>query len=222
MNYTINIESISLKEELQNSWSKEDYLELLERFDFPQTEGTAEELKELLYMAITEFDPDEAAAILLKYHLSDALTEGQIGQLSHEMIEDKVAEEYPDISLHKSLFEVNQLLYKAYNGTFPLTKATIIIVEMKPKDGTPQKAITKEIALKALAAGMSDRNVIKRLFEEQLKEEVVFPEADNILWDFKLLGDNRYEIVTSEYWIEKEEFIATNFEVKVNSSAKVR
>lgn len=220
MNYTINIERITTKEELANSWSQADYLELLEQFGFSEAEGTLEEMKELLYMAIAEFEPNEAAAILLNYRLSDALTEGQIDQLSHEMQEDEVAEEYPDISLHKSLFEVNQLLYKAYNGKFPCSKATIIVFDMKPKNETEQTRLTKELVLKGLVAGMSDRNVIKRLFGAQLNKDISFPEADDILWEFNTLGKDRYEVITSEYWMDKEEFNTSIFQVNILDSVK--
>jgi hypothetical protein len=37
-----------------------------------------ENLSELLSMAITDFEPNEAAAIVLDYKLSDSLNEGQI------------------------------------------------------------------------------------------------------------------------------------------------
>ncbi|MBQ0740794.1 hypothetical protein J9332_41620, partial [Aquimarina celericrescens] len=79
----------------------------------------------MLFMAIPDFEPNEAASIVLTYKLSDQLNEGQIHSISHEMTNDKVAEEYPEPNLHYDLFNINQLLYKAYNGTFPNTEATL-------------------------------------------------------------------------------------------------
>jgi hypothetical protein len=46
-------------------------------------------------MAITDFEPNEAA-IVLDYKLSDSLNEGQIQQISNDMLIDKISEEYPD------------------------------------------------------------------------------------------------------------------------------
>lgn len=40
-------------------------------------------------------------------------------------------EEYSDISLHYPLFNINQLLYKAYNGTFSNTKASRLKLEIE-------------------------------------------------------------------------------------------
>ncbi len=131
MKYAIKIHKISTVDDLENAWSIEDYKELLERFDLPNTETTdVKELRELLFMAISDKEPNEAAAILLDYKLSDKLNEGQIDSLSYEMLVDKISEEYPVIGLHKKLFTVNQLLYKAFNGKFPNTKATIVDFEI--------------------------------------------------------------------------------------------
>jgi hypothetical protein len=46
-------------------------------------------------MAITDFEPNEAA-IVLDYKLSDSLNEGQIQQISNDMLIDKISEEYPE------------------------------------------------------------------------------------------------------------------------------
>lgn len=107
-------------------------------------------------MAITDFEPAEAAAIVLDYALSDKLSKGQIQQMSHDMLEDKLSEEFPDISLQKRLFDVNELLYKAFNGTFPT--------------------------------------------------------AEHILWSLDKTGEHQYRIITSEYWLDAEDFPESSFE----------
>ena len=52
-------------------------------------------------MAIADFEPTDAAAIVLDYKLSEVLAEGQIHNLSHEMLREKVSENYSDIFIHK-------------------------------------------------------------------------------------------------------------------------
>ena len=94
-----------------------------------------EELREMLYMAITDFGPEEAAEIVLTYKLGDRLSAGQIQNIANDMMEEKVAEQYADPSFHYDLFNINQLLYKAYKGKFPNTEASIILMEIKGKDG---------------------------------------------------------------------------------------
>ena len=104
----------------------------MDRLDFPDAKNIApEELMEMLAMAITDYKPEEAAEIVLTYMFSEKLSKGQIHNLASEMMEDSMTEEFADISLHFPLFNINRLLYKAFNGKFPNTKASLINIEIK-------------------------------------------------------------------------------------------
>ena len=215
MKYAIKIHKISTVDTLPNAWNQKDFQELLERFDFPNAESTdLNELKELLFMAISDFEPDEAARIVLDYKLSEALTEGQIDQLSHEMLLDKISEEYPEIHLHEALFNVNQLLFKAYNGKFPNTKATLVDFEISPL-GNATKEIDKEIVVKCFAKNLVKNNVALRLFGHQLDADEAFEEANDVIWQL-LPTENGYRFITSEYWMDKDEFLAETFEASID------
>ena len=96
MKFSIKINNIASVEEIENFWNNNDYINLLELFDFPDAKTLKpESLKEMLQMAITDFEANEAAEIVLRYKLSESLTEGQIAQISNDMLLDKVSEEYP-------------------------------------------------------------------------------------------------------------------------------
>ena len=111
MKYTVKINSIKSQDELEGSWNNADFVELLSRFDYADADKLKQtELKDYLFMAISDFEPEEAAAVILNYKLSQVLTEGQIDNLSHEMLREKVSENYSDIYIHKILFDINQLL----------------------------------------------------------------------------------------------------------------
>jgi hypothetical protein len=214
MKYAIKILDISTVDEIENSWTIEDYKELLKRFDFPNEENNNKnELKELLYMAITDFETNEAAAILLDYKLSDHLNSGQIDSISHEMLLDKISEEYPEIHLHSKLFNINQLLYKAYNGKFLNTKATLIDFEITPI-ANADKNITKEIVLKCFAKNLDSHNVINQLFGDQLNAEKEFDEVNDVIWNLNQNGSN-YQMVTSDYWMSKDELLSREFECEI-------
>ncbi|MGY0407393.1 MAG: hypothetical protein ACWIPJ_03415 [Polaribacter sp.] len=214
MKYAIKIHKISTVNELENSWNMEDYKELLERFDFANPEVTnLKELRELLFMAISEKDPSESASIVLDYKLSDHLNKGQIDSLSYEMLVDKISEEYPKIELHKTLFSINQLLHKAYNGKFPDTKATIVDFEIIPK-ANADTTITKEIVLKSVTKNLDSHNIIIRLFGNQLNANEAFEEANNIIWELQK-NEASYRIITSEYWMRRDEFLNEEFEAKI-------
>jgi|SRR5690554_4037168 len=211
MNYHMVINSVKTVEEFTDAWTNVDYIELLDRFGFPDGEKSKpEDLEELLFMAISDFEGPEAAAILLDYKLSEHLTEGQIEQMSHDMILDKISEEYSDISLHHDLFNINQLLFKAYNGTFPSAKATIVEFEI-----TPNQDVSKEVVLKILDKTLANNNIIKRLYADQLEGKEAFDEADDIVWELKNTGGNSYIMTTSEYWISRDEFKDAEFDATI-------
>lgn len=215
MKYLVKINNIISTDELEGAWSNDDFKELLVKFEFPDADQVkTSELKEYLFMAISDYEPSEAAAILLDYKLSDVLAEGQIDNLSHEMLRVKVSENYTDIRLHHDLFNINQLLYKAYNGKFHQARVNIVQFEITEIHNAPVE-ITKETALKALSHGLSEKNLLKRLFSDQLEGRAPFPEAEGIVWDLEKKGDNTYTVTISEKWLAKNDFINHEYECTV-------
>lgn len=213
MNYTLSIDSATTIEEFPEYWTPQDYIQLLEKFNFPDAAtANPDSLAELLAMAITDFEPNEAAALVLEYKLSDHLNEGQIQQISNDMLTDIISEEYPDISLHAPLFHINQLLYKAFNGKFPNAKATLIQFTATPQDPTQDVPLTKEAALRLLDQGLSESNLIKRLFGDQMAGTVPFAEAENLVWELQDTGNNSYSLLTSASLLSKEDLVAQEFE----------
>lgn len=216
MKYKIKIEKVQTVDEIREYWTNEDYIQLLEKFDYPDAQDAKNEsLRELLFMAITDFEPSEAARIVLTYKLGEHLSEGQIDQISNDMLIDTVCEEYPEMELQEGLFHVNQLLFKAYNGKFPSSSATIIECSITPSEEDNKTVLTKERVLRLFNDGLSDRNIVKRLFEEQIKGNTDFPEAENIIWELKNEEKYRYKITTSGNLIKKDEVIASEWESEI-------
>lgn len=213
MKYQVEIKNIEIVDEIENYWTNEDYLILLEKFEFPDAKSiNPENLLEYLKMAISDFEGKDAALILLEYKLSDDLNEGQLHQISNDMLLDKVCEEYPEIRLHSTLFHINQLLFKSYNGTFPNAKASIIDCCFEAIDAKEETKITKEMALVLLSEGLSGSNLVKRLFDAQMNQTVAFPEADSIVWYLKSDDNVNFKLTTSEYWISREDIVASEYE----------
>ena len=212
MKFKIVLNKATTVEEIANYWTNQDYVNLLELFSFPDANTiNPENLQEMLFMAIGDFEPNEAAEVVLTYKLSNDLNEGQIAQISNDMLLDKVCEEYPEINLHYDLYNINQLLFKAYNGKFPNAKATVVDFSINSLNGFDEE-ITKEIVLKSFNNGISDRNVIKRLFADQMSTEESFKQAEDILWELNKKDESNYTFITSEYWLDKDELIASEFE----------
>lgn len=211
----VHVEKVKTLNEIASYWTHEDYSKLLAEFDFPDAQNVKKEnLKEMLFMAITDFETNEAASILLNYKLGNQLNEGQIDSLSHEMTVDKVAEEYPEPNLHYDLFNINQFLFKAYNGKFPNTEATEVTFSVEGND-TSDIGTDKEMIAKIFAAGLKDSCLIKRLYADQLDGEVEFVDAHKFIWTIDNPEKDKYVLLTSKYWVDKDE-IAESYSVNIN------
>jgi hypothetical protein len=214
MKIGVKINGLKTVNELDFYWQNEDYKNLLKEFGFPDVEKVKEdEILDFLFMAISDFEPAEAAEIVLTYKMGDKLNEGQIQNLSHDMLIDKVAEQYAEPAYHFDLFNINQLLRKAYNGKFPDTEATIITATIQGIDLDTE--MTKEILIKSLCPGLNDGNLIHRLFEDQVTGTVEYNDAEKVIWNYKITGEDTMEIVTSKNWIDKEDFGMLEFEAEI-------
>ncbi|WP_194850624.1 hypothetical protein [Nonlabens antarcticus] len=212
MKYQIVIDDFDSVNEIENKWNHDDYVNLLELIEFGDTgEATDQDLRELLFLALSEYDPQEAAELVLRYKFKDELNDGQYGQISNDMLKENVAEKYSDITLHSRLFDVNEFLYKAYNGKFPHGQASVIKFTATTKSNEGQE-IDKAAALRLLCAGIDPHSILRRLFKDQISGEEEFPEAENIAWYFDKTGDHSYQLITSNYWISTEELTAREFE----------
>ena len=222
MKYTITIKDIQTVDEIQEYWTNKDYVQLLEKFNYPDAgDSKTENLRELLFMAITDFEPSEAAKLVLEYKLGEHLSEGQIDQISNDMLLDTVCEEYPEMELQAPLFHINQLLFKAYNGKFPSSSATIIKCSLDSSNSKADTPLSKAMVLRLFNNGLSDRNIVKRLFEKQMTGNEEFPEAENIIWELKSSDNLNFEIITSGNLIKKDEVIASDWEADVEEAEDV-
>ena len=214
MKFTIKLNKIKSINKIDGYWKKEDYVNLLALFNYSDPANLPEgELVDMLSMAITDYEPDEAAEIVLTYKLAGLLKEGQIKNLSQEMLEDKVAEEYPTISLHYPLFNINQLLFEAFNGKFPNTFASVLDIEL---NFAHKIEITKEIVLRTLSDLLSEKSLLKRLFNEQLDSKKEFNEAEHIIWELKSTGENCFQVISSDYWLNAEDFEQEEFSGEIS------
>ena len=215
MKYAARITDIATVTELPDYWSEADLRALLEALDVDDVADIPNaELRDYLALALQDLEPAEGAAVVLQYKLGDALSEGQIEQVAHDMLDDRVAEEYPDILLHERLWHCNQLLYRAYNGKFPSTKASVITAELKPAKAQ-DSPLDEAAVLQVLSAGLNGHAVLPRLLGDQLAGREAFPTAAGILWTLEAKGGDAYEIFTSAYWMSGEDFEAYEFEGEV-------
>jgi hypothetical protein len=215
MKVDVKILDLKTVHQLENYWQQEDYIKLLEEFDYPNAKELKEEERlDFLFLAIADFEPAEAAEIILKYKMGDKLSDGQIQNLAHEMLSEKMAEQYRELAFHYDLFNINQFLRKAYNGKFPDTEALVIKASLGGE--ALETELNKEIIVKSICAGLKDSNLILRLFSDQVDGSVPLEDAAKVIWDYHKTGDSEVEIITSQKWIEKEDFEKVEFQADLS------
>ncbi|MCF0054434.1 hypothetical protein [Dyadobacter sp. CY356] len=216
--FAVEISSFTSIKEIPGSWKNSDYKALLEKMDYANPDEISEaELKEMCFMSITDYEPAEAAKLVLEYLIEDELTDGQIENLSHQMLTEKLWEENPKLDLHTRFYKATQLLYDAYNGKFPRTEAVQFQVKLtaeNPESLSIFEENPEAPIVRILAQGMSDHNLVNRLFGDQL-EGTSFEEAKNIIWELKTVDKNAneitFDIVSSAYWLDDIKY-ADNYE----------
>ena len=195
--------------ELPNAWSSKHYIDLLEIMDYDNVNDIpSEELKETCLILLSENEPEDAAVIILKYIFDKRLNDGQIDNLSNEMRDEKIWEEYADLSLHEEFFNASQLLYKTYNGKFPFPEAVKFefkVSTSKAVDFAIFESQMESPLIRLLAKGMPENALINRLYHEQLEGEE-FKEAKNIIWQLqKEVKDSNsiiFSVISSAYWFK--------------------
>ncbi|GAB3584977.1 hypothetical protein [Hymenobacter daeguensis] len=214
--FTVERLTFSTLTELPNTWQNHDYRALLAKMSYDNPEAISEaELKEMCLMAFTDLEPREAAEVVLGYLFAEELSAGQIANLAHQMLTEKLWEENPELPLHKGFYQATQLLHDAYNGTFPATKAVEFQVKCTATNAADLAVFTPGPAaplLRLLAPGLSAKALINRLFSAQLAGDK-FEEAAAILWQLTISAQSAdaitFDVVSSAYWLEDFKYADT-------------
>ncbi|AIZ63359.1 hypothetical protein PK28_05985 [Hymenobacter sp. DG25B] len=215
-NFTVERLSFDTLSELPNSWQNQDYKELLLKMNYDNPEEIEPaELKAMCQMSLTDLEPTEAAQLVLGYLFADQLNAGQIENLAHQMLTEKLWEENPELGQHQGFFKATQLLYEAYNGKFPRTEAVQFQVRLTTEDPEALAVFDNHPEaplLRLLAQGMPDNTLLKRLFGEQLAG-TSFPEAQDIIWQLRPMEKTDktvvFEVVSSAYWLDDFKYADT-------------
>ena len=220
--FTVERLSFATLTELPHSWRPADYRALLGQLNFDNPDALPEaELKEMCQMALTDLEPREAAVAVLTYLFPEELTAGQIENLAHQILTERLWEENPELPLHRGFYQATQLLYEAFNGTFPSVKAVEFQVKCtaaSPADlevfGADAGDCTTAAAplLRLLAVGLPDNALLNRLFSGHLAGDT-FAEAASILWELRAVEKTTesitFDMVSSAYWLEDFKYADT-------------
>lgn len=188
----------------------EDYAALLDVLEYGDySDLSAGELREMCILSLQDLESEEAAYYVLRHKMSDVLKEGQLRNLSEEMKEEKLWEEYADHTLHERFFIVGSLLYKVSPSIFPKPDAVALSLEVTAMNSEAGQALARPVSesllVRLLADGMETNAILHRLFGDQLSGKS-FPDADKIVWTVRsnaLAQDKmQIEVTGSGYWLD--------------------
>lgn len=201
--FSVEVLSFDELKKIGNSRPIEDFDAILEQMEYGDAASLSESEKiDLVHMYLQDMDPRDAANFVLTRDMSDVLTAGQIDNISLTMLDEKIWEEYSDMSLHERLFRVASLLYQAAPRSFPETDAVRVHLRVKACNAQAEETLStplsKSFAMRLLADGLDKTTKIHRLFSEQLNG-TIFPEADKIAWSFSStkLNEKEFEITVT-------------------------
>lgn len=225
LRYSVEKLKDSIIGELPDGWTPQKHRDLLDEMDIDGiSDSSPEELKEMCMMSLTDNDPEDAAKIVLKYLFPGRLNSGQIDNISNEMLDEKIWEEYPKLSLHEDFFNATSLLHDAFNGSFPTPKAVSFQVKVTAKDEADLEVFSDNVEtplIRLLAQGMPETTLINRLFDEKLIDGP-FEEAADIVWQVTKAQKGveiSFDVISSLYWFQDiEEVGAFETELEIEES----
>jgi hypothetical protein len=210
--YQITINEFIEIHEIPGAWTKEDYIKLLNKIDYDDVASIPEdELADMAILGLSDLDYREAVKLILELRFGEKLTKGQRENLVDELREEKLWEEYGDISFHKELFNVSCLLYRVYPKKFhepDILKITLEISALNTQSVINLQSPKVSFLARILNDGMDDHNIIRRLFSKQMASNN-FTEAEGIIWQFEGSGfdsesrTNTITIYTSWNWADE-------------------
>ncbi len=196
--------------EISGAWTGNDFAALLDAMEYGDLTGMSDdELREMCVLSLQDLKPVDAAYVVLKHVVGNALRDGQLRDLAHEMLDEKLWEEYSDSSLHERIFNVGSLVYAAHSEFFPEPDAVCLEFEATAANAEAKKLVTSSLdesfLVRLLADGMDDHAILHRLYGEQLKGKS-FPNASEVIWILRseVISDNvmKIEVVSSGYWLD--------------------
>ena len=200
---------------IAGGWTADHFSKLLVEMDCSSEGASTEtELRELVVMCLQDMELADAAKLVLKAQLADALTAGQIQNLSEEISDEKHWEHYADQSLHERLFHVGSLMYEAFEREMDQPDAVRLVIEVSATNQEAKDILKRPLhesfIVRLLADGMSNDAVLHRLFDEQLAGKP-FAEAESIIWIVRLLSNDsgaaEIEIFSSCHWLDPLQYV---------------
>ncbi len=188
MSNTYHISILSLDEihSLAGAWGNDALRKVLELADADDIGEIADgDLEEICLMSLQDIGNQRAGEIVLEAVFAESMRPGVRQNLVDDLQEDQPWNDFAQISQQRGIFVAVCLLHKAFPtryGTPDATRLTLRFETEKNAGFTSIDALQPAALLRLLACGLSDDNIVHRLYGDELRNGE-FSEAAGLVWD---------------------------------------
>jgi len=216
--FEVTIHSVEVVHSLPGIWSNESLRQLLitaEMDDIGQVEDT--ELLDIVIMALQDLGNQQAGELVLDSVFGDAMRPGVRQNLVDDLQEDEPWEEFATVAQQRGLFIAVVLLQKIFPNRYAVPDALRFRFTIRALSSAAFAAIRASDPawlMRLLSQGMSDTDVLNRLYEEEL-ETGPFSDAAGMIWHFLELDDESvgedgqetglsrsFDVIAPHVWLE--------------------
>jgi len=206
--YQVTIQSLTEVHALPGMWTPEKLKTLLELADFDDIGQLADaELFDMSLLVLQDLDEQEAGELALEAVFGSTMRPGVRQNLVDDLREDQPWDDIAELAHQKGVFETMIILQQAFPNRYGTPDASCLHIKVVAERDSGIVAMNCEDPLwltRLLAAGMNERDILLRLYAEEIARKE-FPTAEHIIWHSKMLDadgkQQTIEIMSSLRWI---------------------
>jgi len=190
---------------LPGIWPPDELRELLVRAEFDDAGEIAEsDLLEMAIMALQDLGNQQAGELVLDVIFGDAMRPGVRQNLVDDLQEDSPWDDFANVAQQRGLFVAVVLLHRAFPnryGTPDALELTIGMRSLNESGSELMKTATPAWLVRLLSCGLSETDVLHRLYEDDLKSGP-FTVAAGLIWNLAMStpdSDEQPQAITREF-----------------------
>ncbi len=178
---------------LTGDWDNEALRKVLALADADDIGEIAEEdLEDICLMSLQDIGNQRAGEIVLEAVFDDSMRPGVRQNLVDDLQEDQPWDDFAEVSQQRGIFVAVCLLHKAFPIRYGTPDATRLTVRVQAETSAGLTSIDPRNCawlVRLLACGLSDDNIVHRLYGDELIRGE-FTEAAGLIWQAEMAEDS--------------------------------
>jgi len=177
---------------LNGEWGHEALRKILELADADDIGEIAnDELEEICLMSLQDIGNQRAGEIVLEAVFGEGMRPGVRQNLVDDLQEDQPWNDFAEVSQQRGIFVAVCLLHKAFPTRYGTPDATRLTIRVQAETSAGLASIDPRQSawlVRLLACGLSDDNIVHRLYGDELKKGE-FTEASGLIWGAEIVEE---------------------------------